>query len=107
MFDRLIESDSAGAEFKPRSRYFLVSSLVVGALFISAVVISIYASDFRLGNDTFELSAILTPVEPPADAPEPLQPQQQHTADQRTSDEPSRIVKQQPIEDTPVEAPPV
>jgi len=107
MFDRLIESDSAGAEFKPRSRYFLVSSLVVGALFISAVVISIYASDFGLGNDTFELSAMLTPVEPPADSPEPPRPQQPRTANQRTSDLQSRIIKQQPIDVTPVAVPPV
>ena len=75
MFDRLIESDTAGAEFKSRRRYFLVSSVVVGALFVSAVVFSIYASEIGLGTDSYELTALLTPVQPPADAPEPPQPQ--------------------------------
>ena len=76
MFDRLIESNTAGAEFKSRRRYFLVSSVAVGALFISAVVFSIYASEIGLGADSYELTALLTPVQPPAEAPEPPQPPQ-------------------------------
>ena len=87
MFDRLIESDTAGAEFKSRRRYFLVSTVVVGALFVSAVVFSIYASEVGLGNDSYELTALLTPVQPPADAPEPPQPQppkQVHQPQQQT-----------------------
>ena len=38
MFDKLVESDATGAEFKNRSRYFLVSTVVVGILFLTAVV---------------------------------------------------------------------
>jgi len=105
MFDRLIESDTS--DFKPRRRYFIVSSVIVGALFVSAVIVSIYAADIGLGNDAFELSAILAPVEPPAEAPEPPQPQQTRTAEQRTSDVPTRIVNQQRIDEPPVEPPPV
>ena len=62
MFDKLIESDTTGADFKPRRRYFIVSSVVVGLLFISAVVISLYAADIGLGNDNYELSAMIAPV---------------------------------------------
>jgi protein TonB len=104
MFDRLIESDTT--DFKPRRRYFIVSSLVVGALFVSAVIVSIYAADIGLGNDTFELSAVLAPVEPPPEAPEPPQPQQQRTTN-RTNEAPTRVVKQLTIDVPPPEAPPV
>jgi TonB family protein len=109
MFDRLIESDTAGAEFKSRRRYFVVSTVVVGALFVSAVVFSIYASEIGLGNDSYELTALLTPVQPPADAPEPPQPQQprQKTSDERSTDEPSRVVNQQRPDETPTGTPPI
>ncbi|MEJ7847736.1 MAG: TonB family protein [Pyrinomonadaceae bacterium] len=75
MFDKLIESDSKGAEFKARGRYFIVSSLVVGSLFLSAVMFSLFAAEIGLGSDEFELSAMLAP--PPNDAPEPKEPKQQ------------------------------
>ncbi len=44
MFDKLIETESAGSEFKSRTRYFLVSTVAVGILFLSAVLISIFAA---------------------------------------------------------------
>jgi protein TonB len=108
MFDRLIESDTLGADFKSRRRYFLVSTVVVGALFISAVVFSIYASDIGLGNETYELTAILTPVEPPRDAPEPPEPQKVRRAvDVNTNDVPTRVIRQLPIDVPPRDIPPV
>jgi protein TonB len=108
MFDKLIESDSVGADFKSRRRYFLVSSLVVGALFISAVVISIYAADIDLGNDNFELSMMIAPVDLPPSAPEPPRPEQRpNTAAAATNDAPTRVIKQQPIDAPPIETPPI
>src|SRR6478672_2631675 len=109
MFDRLIESDTAGAEFKSRRRYFLVSSIVVGALFVSAVIFSIYASEVGLGADSYELTALLTPVQPAADAPEPPQPKdrQRQTASQEPNDAPTRIISQQRPDETPVGTPPI
>lgn len=74
MFDKLIESDSKGAEFKARGRYFVVSSLVVGSLFLSAVMFSLFAAEIGLGSDEFELSAMLAP--PLNEAPEQKQPKQ-------------------------------
>ncbi len=64
MFDKLIESDRHGADFKNRIRYFIVSSVVVGILFASAVVFSLYAADIGLGNDEFEISIMLAPIMP-------------------------------------------
>lgn len=78
MFDRLIESEPAGADFKNRRNYFMVSTAIVGILFLTAVVISIYASDYSLGSGSFELEALVAPVEMAAPAPEP--PKQQTLA---------------------------
>lgn len=109
MFDRLIESDTVGADFKSRRRYFLVSTVVVGALFVSAVVFSIYASEIGLGNDTYELTALLTPVQPLADTPEPSRPTERppKNTNQRSDNMPTRIVSQQRPDETPIDIPPV
>lgn len=107
MFDRLIESDTAGADFKSRSRYFLVSSLVVGLLFVSAVIFSIYAAEVGLGNEEFELSTVLAPNEPPEIKPEPPRSERQTSASQETSQVPVRIIKQQSIDQPPTGTPPV
>ncbi len=76
MFDKLIVSDEQGAEFRGRSRYFVVSTAVVGVLFVTALVFSLYAADIGLGNADFELSTMLAPVtpsdpEPPREDPLP------------------------------------
>ncbi len=94
MFDKLIESNSAEADFKPRRKFFMVSSVFVGILFLSAVVISLYAQEIDLGTDDFELARILAPVV--TDAPEPPAPrertqsQPQESSDQPKSELPSR-----------------
>lgn len=92
MFDKLIESDSTGADFKPRRRYFFVSSIVVGLLFLSAVIFSIYAAEIGLGHDDFELASILAPGPPPETVPEPPQPRTQTQPTQAQSEVPIRIV---------------
>ena len=54
----------------------MVSSLVVGALFLTAVVISIYSADIGLGNDRLELTEMLAPVADTPEAPEPIKPRE-------------------------------
>ena len=91
MFDKLIESNTAAAEFKPRRKFFMVSSVVVGILFLSAVVFSLYAQDIDLGTDNFEMAELIAPIVP--DAPEPPKPKQQqpeHKNEQQKSELPSR-----------------
>ena len=75
MFDKLIESNSVEADFKPRGRYFTVSSVIVGILFLTAVVVSLYAQDLDLGTDNFDVAELLTPVAP--EAPRPPEPARQ------------------------------
>lgn len=91
MFDKLIESNSVQADFKPRRKFFMVSSVVVGIMFLSAVVISLYAQDLDLGTETFELVEMIAPV--PNDAPEPEPPREQpqrQTNQQDSSELPNR-----------------
>ncbi len=85
MFDKMIISDDNSVESKSRSRYFLVSTTVVGILFLSAVVFSLYAADIGLGNDEFELSMMLAPVI--HNEPEPIKPEPQpnRTAAERST----------------------
>ncbi len=86
MFDKLIESNSAEADFKPRRKFFMVSSVVVGIMFLSAVVFSLYAQDIDLGTDNFELSEILAPVAPDAPEPDPPREQPRQTSQPESSD---------------------
>lgn len=74
MFDRMIECEPAGARNKSRRKYFMVSTLAVGTLALSAVVFSIFAEELSLGTDNFDLSVMIMPVEPPATQPEPPRP---------------------------------
>ena len=74
MFDKLVESDTAGAEFKNRSRYFMVSSVVVGILFLTAVVYSLYAAEVGLNSSSFDIAELLAPVSSDAHEPEPPAP---------------------------------
>lgn len=89
MFDRLIESEPETADFKNRRSYFMASTVVVGILFLAAVVVSIYAQDFDLGNGSLEMTELIAPVEMAAEIskPEPERP--------RT--EPTRETSQLPI----------
>ncbi len=72
MFDRLIESESVHTDLQARRRYFVGSSIIVGLLFLTAVVFSIYAADFDIGEGNFDMSRMIAPVV--ADAPKPEPP---------------------------------
>jgi len=105
MFDKLIESNSAEAEFKPRRKFFMVSSVVVGILFLSAVVFSLYAQDIDLGTDNFELAELLAPVAPDAPEPKPPRQQPQQTNAQNRSELPVRPELIARIDQTPQQPP--
>ncbi len=85
MFDRLIESEPETADFKNRRSYFMVSSVVVGILFLAAVVISIYAENFDMGNGSLEMSELIAPIEMAAAVPERVEPKTPATSHDQTS----------------------
>lgn len=101
MFDKLIESNSAEAEFKPRRKFFMMSSIVVGIMFLSAVVFSLYAQDLDLGTDSFELAVLLAPVAVDAPEPKPPTPLPRQNTEETPSELPNRPVLIAPIEQTP------
>ncbi len=92
MFDILIESNGAGAEFKNRRSYFITSTAVVGILFLIAVVISIYAADYGLGNTRLDLIEMIAPVEMAQAEPEPPKPRTPTSPSQSKSEVPTRTV---------------
>lgn len=76
MFDQLTESNGNQQDTKSRRGYFVVTTLIVGVLFLSGVVWSLYGKDLVLGGD-MEISVIVTPVAPTENAPRPQQPKQE------------------------------
>ncbi len=75
MFDNLIVSEPEEADLKDRRNYFIVSSMVVGVLFLAVVVFSIFASDYSLGSGSFELAELIAPTDLAAvEAPKPQAP---------------------------------
>lgn len=90
MFDKLVVSEPDKADFKDRRRYFMVSSIVVGILFATAVVVSIFAADYGIGSGNFELAEMIAPVDMAAVAPqvEPPRPQASQSQSQSNSTQP-------------------
>jgi len=88
MFDNLIETETAGNEFKSRTRYFLVSTVAVGILFLSAVLISIFAAEYGIGMSEFDSARFLAPVT--VDKPEPVEEQAPSTAPNKQAALPTR-----------------
>ena len=99
MFDKLIVSEPEGADFHNRRSYFMVSAFAVGILFLAAVVFSIYAADFGLGNDSFELSMVMAPPEIASVEPQPLRQQSQPSQSVRPEVKPVRQVNMPRIEE--------
>lgn len=89
MFDKLLESEPTTANIKSRRNYFLTTSLIVGVFFLSAVIASIYASDFGIGDSSIEITEMLAPVEMAAPENKP-RPQAPAAPTQTKSDLPTR-----------------
>ncbi|MBK9215397.1 MAG: energy transducer TonB [Chloracidobacterium sp.] len=108
MFDRLIITEPEKANIKNRRGYFMVSTFGVGIALSVAVVVSIFAADFTLGTNDFEITTLLAPVNIAPAAPEPprQQPQPQTSAP-TTNKLPTRVANIQNIIETPREAPPI
>jgi TonB family protein len=100
MFDKLVVSEPEKADQPSRRKYFMVSSVVMGGLFLAAIVISIFAADYGLGSGSFELTELMAPAEF-AVAPEPIQKQSQTSHSSSSNELPSRKDNIQNINETP------
>lgn len=103
MFDKLVASEPKSADFKNRRRYFVTSSVVVGVLFLAAVVASIFAADFSLGSNSFELAQIISP--PEMATVEPETPQRPQNNSQSQSNLPTRTSNIPRIDESPTAVP--
>jgi len=63
MFNNLIESSSHRKEFKRRGSFVLFTTATYVLLFVITGVVSIYAYDARLEDQTFEVITMLPPVD--------------------------------------------
>lgn len=99
MFEKMVESGPAGRDFKDRRRYFVVSTLLVGVLFTTAVVISIFAADYGLGSSHFELVEMIAPVAPEPVTPERPEPQPRTSAASSSSELPTRQINMARVEE--------
>jgi TonB family protein len=103
MFDQLTESNKDQNDARGRRGYFIVTALLVGALFVSGVVWSLYGKELVLGSGDMELSAMVAPVPMPENAPRPPQPRVQK---RETAEPDVKIATRQTnmlgMEDTPI-----
>jgi protein TonB len=76
MFDTLVESSSHKKEGARTGMFFLITSLIYGAVLLAASVATIFMFSPGL-VDAFDVSTMLTPPPPPAAAPPPAPAQQQ------------------------------
>ena len=102
MFDKLIASDAEGADFKNRRNYFMVSLVMVGVLFLAALVIDIFASDFGLGKGGIELTELVAPPDMVAVEPERPRPSMPATPTRSTTLMPTRQVNMPSLNENPI-----
>ena len=105
MFDKLIVCEPEGADFKNRSRYFMVSTIVVGVFFATAVVFSIYAAELSLGNRDFELVSMLAPPDLNPTETEQPRPERSRTENQSQSQTITRQVNMARVDEVIREVP--
>ena len=55
MFNNLIESSSHAKEFKRRGSFVLLTTITYGLLLVVGGVVSVYAYDAHLGNQSYEI----------------------------------------------------
>ena len=100
MFERLVESEST-ADLRPRRNYFLMTFFVIGILFLTAVVVSLYAQGLDLDVGELEMFTMVAPVTPEApESPEPETPQSRPQNER--SERPNRHANVQNIIESPI-----
>jgi len=74
MFTNLIESSSHAKEFKRRGSFLLFTTATYVLLFVITGVVSIYAYDTHLEQQSLEIVTLLPPQEIVPEGPEPTRP---------------------------------
>lgn len=109
MFTNLIESSSHAKEFKRRGSFLLFTTITYGVLLVVMGVISVYAYDARLEQQSLEIVTLISPQDlVPEVQPQPAAPvdRPRSTADNNDSNIPMREIAMAPV-DTPEAVPDV
>ncbi len=74
MLDKLIESKNNGSETRKVRKLFLTTSTVIISTVFFALIFSLFAQNLAMGQESIELSNLLSPVKIPENAPIPQKP---------------------------------
>jgi TonB family protein len=103
MLDNLVESKKSSAENRRLGKFLLTTFILVFSLALSGVLWSLFAKDFGMGAEDFELSTLVTPIsikdEP---VPETIQKPEKSQSSQ-SANETTRQTNTQRIEESPIE----
>lgn len=102
MFTNLVESSSHAKEIKRRGSFFLFTTATYAVLFVVTGVISIYAYDARLEEQSLELVVLLPPQEL---VPEPDRPAHEPEPPDRNDDNDRSNIPVREIAMAPVDTP--
>ncbi len=100
MLDRLVESSGHSKENQRRGGFLLSTLLVVGAIFASGILWSLFAKDLTMNASDFELSTIVAPVPMPDDAPPPPPAPKIEKAALQTTNLPTRQTNMARVEES-------
>lgn len=91
MLDNLVESKKNSAADRRLGKFLLTTFVLVFALALSGVLWSLFAKDFGMGDEDFELSTLVAPIPVIIKEPEPELPQKpEKTQPAKAADETTR-----------------
>lgn len=103
MLEQLIESKSNARENKTRGGFILTTFLLVMGLCFSAVLSSLFAMNLGIGGEDLELSALVMPIAPVDNKPEPVEPaRKEENQTPKDAAETSRQTNTLRIEENPI-----
>ena len=98
MFSNLIESNSHAKEFKRRGSFLLFTTATYVVLFVITGVVSIYAYDTHLEEQSLEVVMLLPPQEIVPDTPRPVAEPSRNTSNNVRSSVPERTIAMLSVE---------
>ena len=98
MFTNLIESSSHSKEFKRRGSFLLFTTATYVVLFVITGVVSIYAYDTHLEEQSLEVVMLLPPQEIVPDTPRPVAEPSRNTSNNVRSSVPERTLAMLSVE---------
>ena len=98
MFTNLIESSSHAKEFKRRGSFLLFTTATYVVLFVITGVVSIYAYDTHLEEQSLEVVMLLPPQEIVPDTPRPAAESPRNTSNNVRSSVPERTIAMLSVE---------